>query len=193
MAECTGNRPPATTICTAGFKLDSLVISVEDDLNNINRDIFSHYFKHDIKFIACGKARNIDNGYYLIDFLNKIKDTNGFLALDAKEYVTETKLAHFKKFAELVHDNAVNSPNYGKFNSTCNLLKEWNPDKFVYQKFSLTDCRDLFVAYSTKYTKYSGFSISIYDDLSKDSTVLDIVEKSFTTTQYDPNYFVVSA
>lgn len=190
---CTGNRTPGTTICKNTFDINSLMISVEDDLNNINRDVFYNYFKHDLKFIACGKARYLDNNYYLIDLLNKIKDTNGFLALDAKDYVLETKFAHFKKFVELVHDNAVNSPNYQKFNSTCNFLKEWSPDKLAYQKVNVVDCRDLFVSYSTKYTKYSGFALAKYDDLNKESTVFDIVEQSFSQTQYDPDYFVVSA
>jgi hypothetical protein len=191
---CTGYNSPGPDICKSEFiKSNSLIISVEDLLNHINPNLFAQYFKHDVKFMVCGIAKNLGDQYW-INFLTQIqpKNLNGFLALDAQNYVVETKLAHFKKFAELVHNNAVNSPNYEQFNAKCNLLKDWNADKLTYQKIDITACRPFLIGYS-KYTTYSGFSPSIYDSLSNNTTVLDMIEKAFTKTQYDPDYFVVSA
>lgn len=157
------------------------------------------------EFIACGKANTPppsdvatqinDSSTPFIDNLYQDTQpghTQGYLALHTPEYITEVKLAHFKKFATLVYENTIHSASYQKFKTSCDLFTTWNPDKFAEQVINRENCRDLFREYGMNYTKFSGFTSQHYEQLSDKVKVIDIIA-SFDKLPGDPEYYMVSA
>lgn len=188
-ASCHTSVAIGQDICNGN---NEATISVDTRQNHIVSGELVSKYKIDGAFIACGTVTSDGSGISSITNLFQNRVTNGYLALHVPEYITEVKLAHFKKFATLVHDNNIHSPSYQQFKDKCNLFSNWNLDKFAEQEIDREKCRDLFMEYGNHYTTFSGFSSQKYENLPNTVKVLDIIA-SFDKLPGDPEYYMVSA